>query len=67
MQQLLSKPGRKAPILCEILTDLDRRDPLDGRRIIDRLQAVGYRCLDAANLRPIRRDALGFEENMLCV
>lgn len=67
MQQLLSKPGRKVPILCEILTDLDRRDPLDGRKVIDRLQAVGYRCLDAADLRPIRRDALGFEENMLCI
>jgi FkbM family methyltransferase len=67
MQELLSKPGRKVPILCEILTDLDRRDPLDGRRIIDRLQAIGYRCLDAADLRPIRRNALGFEENMLCV
>jgi len=67
MQELLSKEGRKVPILCEILTDLDRRDPLDGRKIIDRLQAIGYRCLDAADLRPIRRDALGFEENMLCV
>jgi FkbM family methyltransferase len=67
MQELLSKQGRKVPILCEILTDLDRRDPLDGRKIIDRLQAIGYRCLDAADLRPIRRNALGFEENMLCV
>jgi FkbM family methyltransferase len=67
MQELLSKTGRKVPILCEILTDLERRDPLDGRRIIDRLQAIGYRCLDAADLRPVRRDALGFEENMLCV
>jgi FkbM family methyltransferase len=67
MQDVLSKPGRKVPILCEILTDLQRRDPLDGRKIIDRLQALGYRCLDAADLRPIRRDALGFEENMLCV
>jgi FkbM family methyltransferase len=67
MQELLSKSGRKVPILCEILTDLQRRNPLDGRKIIDRLQAIGYRCLDAANLRPVRRDALGFEENMLCV
>ena len=63
----LSKKGRKVPILCEILTDLGRGDPLDGRKIIDRLQAIGYRCLDAADLRPIRRNALGFEENMLCV
>jgi FkbM family methyltransferase len=67
MQELLSKGGRKVPILCEILTDLDRRDPLDGCKIIDRLQAIGYRCLDATDLRPIRRNALGFEENMLCV
>jgi FkbM family methyltransferase len=67
MQELLTKSGRKVPILCEILTDLARRDPLDGRRIIDRLQAIGYRCLDAADLRPVRRDALGFEENMLCI
>ena len=34
---------------------------------LDRLQAAGYRCLDATDLKPIRRDALGFEENMLCV
>jgi FkbM family methyltransferase len=67
MADLLGRPGRKVPILCEILTDLGRADPLDGRTVIDRLQAVGYRCLDATDLRPIRRDALGFEENMLCV
>jgi len=67
MRDLLSKAGRKVPILCEILTDLDRRDPLDGRKIIDRLQAAGYRCLDATDLKPIRRHALGFEENMPCV
>jgi FkbM family methyltransferase len=67
MPELLAKPGRKVPILCEILTDLDRREPLDGRKVIDRLEAAGYRCLDAADLKPIRRDALGFEENMLCV
>jgi hypothetical protein len=67
MAELLAKPGRKVPILCEILTDLERRDPLDGRKIIDRLESAGYRCLDATDFKPIRRDALGFEENMLCV
>jgi FkbM family methyltransferase len=67
MEELLTKAGRKVPVLCEILTDLDRREPLDGRKIIDRLQAIGYQCLDAADLRPIRRNTLGFEENMLCV
>jgi FkbM family methyltransferase len=67
MPRVLAKPGRKVPILCEILTDLKRAEPLDGRRIIARLEDNGYRCLDATNLRPIDRDALGFEENILCV
>ena len=67
MQAVLTKQGRKVPILCEILTDLDRPVPLDGRRIIARLEACGYRCLDATNLRPVDRDALGFEENILCI
>ena len=67
MQDVLAKPGRKIPILCEILTDLDRKEPLDGRRIIMRLQKHGYRCLDATHLRPIDPDALGFEENLLCL
>jgi FkbM family methyltransferase len=67
MQGVLTKSGRKVPLLCEILTDLDRPEPLDGRRIIERLEHCGYRCLDATHLRPIDRDALGFEENILCV
>jgi len=67
MQQVLAKPGRKVPILCEILTDLARPEPLDGARIIARLEGHGYRCLDATNLKPIDRDALEFEENILCV
>ena len=67
MQDVLTKPGRKIPILCEILADLDRTEPLDGRRIIMRLQKYGYRCLDATHLRPIDPDALGFEENLLCL
>jgi FkbM family methyltransferase len=67
MQGVLDKPGRKVPILCEILTDLNRPYPLDGRRIIQRLEDCGYRCLDATHLRPIKRDGLGFEENILCL
>ena len=67
MQGVLTKSGRKVPLLCEILTDLDRPKPLDGRRIIERLENCGYRCLDAMHLRPIDRDALGFEENILCL
>ena len=67
MREVLAKSSRKIPILCEILTDLDRKEPLDGRRIIMRLQKHGYRCLDATHLRPIDPDALGFEENLLCL
>jgi len=67
MQGVLAKSGRKVPILCEVLTDLNRPEPLDGRRIIERLEDYGYRCLDATHLRPIDRDALGFEENILCL
>jgi FkbM family methyltransferase len=67
MQGVLAKPGRKVPILCEILTDLARPEPLDGRRIIARLEDCGYRCLDATHLRGIDRARLGFEENILCV
>ncbi|KRR06440.1 hypothetical protein CQ12_16550 [Bradyrhizobium jicamae] len=67
MQSVLAKSGQKVPILCEVLTDLDRSKPLDGRRIIERLEGFGYRCLDAAHLRPIDRDALGFEENIFCL
>lgn len=67
MKSVLNKPGRKVPILCEILTDPDRAKPLDGGRIISRLEDAGYRCLDATNLRPIRSDSLGFEENIFCI
>jgi FkbM family methyltransferase len=67
MQGVLAKSGHKIPILCEVLTDLDRPEPLDGRRIIERLEDCGYRCLDATHLRPINRDTLGFEENILCL
>jgi len=67
MQGVLAKSGQKIPILCEVLTDLDRPEPLDGRRIIERLEDCGYRCLDATHLRPINRDTLGFEENILCL
>jgi hypothetical protein len=52
MQRLLSKPGRKVPILCEILTDLNRTEPLDGSQIISRLEDFGYRCVNAIDMRP---------------
>lgn len=67
MPRVLAKPGRKVPILCEILTDRLRPMPLDGAAIIARLEDAGYRCLDAASLKPIKKEALGFEENILCV
>lgn len=67
MQAVLTKADRKVPLLCEILTDRDRLQPLDGRRIIERLEDCGYRCLDATHLRPINRRALGFEENIFCL
>jgi hypothetical protein len=67
MQGMLAKSARKGPILCEVLTDLDRAEPLDGGRIIERLEDCGYRCLDATQLRPINRDALGFDEDILCL
>lgn len=67
MPGVLAKAGRKVPILCEILTDPKRAEMLDGRRIIARLRACGYRCLDATWLRPIDGATLGFEENILCL
>lgn len=67
MPYTLAKPGRKIPILCEILTDRARPEPLDGAAVIARLERSGYRCLNAANLKPIDRDTLGFEENILCL
>lgn len=67
MRCLLSKQGKKIPILCEVLTDLDRTNPLDGRRVIDRLQDYGYRCVNAVDLRPLNPSKLNFEENVLCV
>jgi FkbM family methyltransferase len=67
MKNILSKSGRKVPILCEITTDLRRVQPLDGRQIITRLEDHGYRCLNANDLRPVDRTTLGFQENVLCV
>jgi hypothetical protein len=67
MRRLLSKPGRKVPILCEILTDRERAVPLDGAQIIRRLEGFGYRCLNAPSLQPIDPSSLRFEENILCV
>jgi FkbM family methyltransferase len=67
MQRVLSKPGKKVPILCEILTDLDRTNPLNGRKTIARLERCGYRCVNAIDLRPFDSLKLNFEENVLCV
>jgi FkbM family methyltransferase len=67
MIRVLEKKGRKVPILCEILTDRARPEPLDGAAIIARLERAGYRCLDATDLKPIDRTSLGFEENILCL
>jgi FkbM family methyltransferase len=65
MERLLGRPGRKVPILCEILTDKERANPLDGARIIALLERCGYRCVNATNLRSIDPASLGFEENVL--
>jgi FkbM family methyltransferase len=67
MSSVISNNGRKIPILCEILTDLNREHPLDGRNIISRLERCGYRCMDALTFKPIDRNKLGFEENIICV
>jgi FkbM family methyltransferase len=66
MHRILDKPGRKVPILCEILTDRALATPLDGAKTIARLEDAGYRCVDAMDLKPIDRTALNYEENILC-
>ena len=67
MKNLLEKPGRKVPILCEVLTDTARSEWLDGPRVVRRLERLGYVCLDATTLAPIDTAAMAFEENVLCV
>jgi len=67
MRQVLDKPGRKVPILCEVLTDRTLPQPLDGVTTVARLEGAGYRCVNAMDLKPIDRTTLGFEENILCV
>lgn len=67
MTQILSKTGRKIPILCEILTDLTRTEPLDGRATVERLEQFGYRCFNAIDLRPVDCATLHFEENIICI
>jgi FkbM family methyltransferase len=67
MSSILSKEGRKVPILCEVLTDVRRKFPLDGAQIVARLERCGYSCLNALTLRPIDPTNLGFEENIVCV
>lgn len=65
MRGLMSKPGRKVPILCELLTDPARQ--LDGAEMIARIESFGYKCLDALTMRPIDKTAMHFEENVVCV
>lgn len=67
MANVLAKPGPKIPILCEILTDLNRAEPLDGSATILQLEQSGYRCLNATSLKPIDRTKLRFEENIVCI
>lgn len=67
MEGVLGRAGRRVPILCEILTDRTRAEPLDGAAVIRRLEGYGYTCLDATTLRPIDPEALAFEENILCL
>jgi FkbM family methyltransferase len=67
MANVLAKPGPKIPILCEILTDLNRAEPLDGSATILQLEQSGYRCLNATSLKPIDRTKLRFEENIVCM
>ncbi len=67
MTGVLGKSGRKTPVLCEILTDENRIESLDGRKTIERFRNYGYTCLNALTLRPIDETQLDFEENILCV
>jgi FkbM family methyltransferase len=67
MSSILSKRAPKVPILCEVLTDVRRKEPLVGAQTIARLEQCGYRCLNALTFRPIDPTRLGFEENIVCV
>jgi len=67
MKNILGKPGKKVPIVCEILNDPARLAELDGRKIISRLQDCGYTILDATTLRPIDVHSMMYEENIVCV
>jgi FkbM family methyltransferase len=67
MKSVLEKPGRRVPLLCEILTDPKRHELLDGRRIVERLRGYGYTVLDVTTNAPIDLENLNFEENILCV
>ena len=67
MVSALGKSGPKIPILCEVLTDITRPNPLKGADIVEKLSAFGYRCLDATSIRPVQPENFGFEENLICV
>lgn len=65
MKEILAKPGRKVPMLCEVLTDESRG--LHGAEVVAFLKTFGYRCLDAITLQPVDTGKMQFEENILCV
>jgi len=65
MEGLMTKPGRKVPILCELLTDPDRE--LDGPTMVRQIEGHGYRCFDAMTMKPIDVANMQFEENVVCV
>jgi FkbM family methyltransferase len=67
MSGVLDRPGRRIPILCEVLSDPERDPMLDGARIVERLGTKGYTCLDATTLAPIDTRTMMFEENILCL
>ncbi|WP_333826085.1 FkbM family methyltransferase [Pinisolibacter sp.] len=67
MPRVLDRPGRRIPILCEVLSDPQRDPLLDGAKIVAKLEARGYTCLDATTLRPIDTALMMYEENILCV
>ena len=67
MECLLAKPGKKIPLLIEVLTDTQRHPLMDGALTVRRLESYGYRCLDAVSRAPVQPKKFGFEENILCI
>jgi FkbM family methyltransferase len=65
MKEILTKPGKKVPILCEVLTDESRG--LRGVEVVEFLKTFGYQCYEAITMQPINTAKMQFEENILCV